>query len=69
MRAKIPQIKNKGWCGACKGPRCEICKHTAPTINLTSSTTKCTYEIRPENLNRRARNVVYLVSCKTCHKQ
>ena len=69
VRAKIPQIKNKGWCGPCKGPRCEICKHIAPTINLTSSTTKCTYEIRPENLNRRARNVVYLVSCKTCHKQ
>ena len=23
--AKIPQIKNKGWCGPCKGLRCEIC--------------------------------------------
>ena len=23
-RAKILEIKNKGWCGPCKGPRCEI---------------------------------------------
>ena len=35
----------------------------------TSSTTKCTYEIRPQNLNCRSKNVVYLIPCKTCHKQ
>ena len=69
MRSKIPQIKNKGWCGPCEGPRCKICKHTVPTRNFTSSTTKRTYEIRPENLNCRSKNVVYLISCKTCHKQ
>ena len=57
VRAKIPQIKNKGWCGPCKGPRCEICKHIVPTRNFTSST------------NCRSKNVVYLISCKTCHKQ
>ena len=68
-RAKVPQIKNKGWCGPCKGPRCEICKHIAPTRNFTSSTTKHTYKIRPENQNFRSENVVYLISCKTCHKQ
>ena len=49
MRAKVPQIKNKGLCGPCKGPRCEICKHIVPTRNFTSSTTKRTYEIRPES--------------------
>ena len=65
VRAKVPQIKNKGWCGPCKGPRCEICKHVVPTRNFTSSTTKRTYEIRQENLNCRSRNVVYLISCKT----
>ena len=69
MRAKIPQIKNKGWCGPCEGPRCGICKHIVPTRNFTSSTTKRTCEIRPENLNCRSKNVVYLISCKTCHKQ
>ena len=69
VRAKIPQIKNKGWCGPCKGPRCEICKQIVPTRNFTSSTTKRTYEIRPENLNCRYKNVVYLISCKTYHKQ
>ena len=69
VRAKVPQIKNKGWCVPCKGPICEICKHIVPTRNFTSSTTKRTYEIRPENLNCRSKNVVYLISCKTCHKQ
>ena len=69
MRSKIPQIKNKGWCGPCEGPRCKICKHTVPTRNFTSSTTKRTYEIRLENLHCRSKNVVYLIFCKNCHKQ
>ena len=68
LRAKIPQIKNKGWCGPYKRPRYEICKHI-PTRNFTSFTTKRTYEIRPENLNCIFKNVVYLISCKTCHRQ
>ena len=57
VRAKIPQIKNKVWCGHCKGPRCEICKHIVPTRNFTSSTTKRTYEIRPNNIDCRSKNV------------
>ena len=61
-------MKNKSWRGPCKGPRYEICKHIVPTTNFTSSTTKHTYEIRPENLNCRSKNVVYLISCKTYHK-
>ena len=69
VRSKIPQIRNKGWCGPCKRTRCEICKHIVPTRSFTSSTTKHTCEIRPENLNYRPKNVVYLISCKTCHKQ
>ena len=62
VRVKITQIKNKGWCGPCKGPRCKIWKHIVPTMNFTSFTTKRTY------LNRRSKNVVYLISCKNCHK-
>ena len=69
VRAKIPQIINKSWCGPCNGPRCEIFKHLVPTRNFTSSTTKRTYEIRPKNINCRSKNVVYLVSCKTCHNK
>ena len=67
MRAKVPQIK--GWYSLCKGPRCEISKYIVPTRNFTSSTRKCTYEIRPEDLNCRSENVVCLISCKTSHKQ
>ena len=51
VKAKTPQIKSKGWCGPCKRPRCKICKHIVCTRSFTSSTTKRTYEIRPENLN------------------
>ena len=69
VRAKTPQIKNKFWCGPCKGPRCEICKHIVSTRNFTSFTTKHTYEIRSENLNCSSKNVVYLISCKTFHEQ
>ena len=54
LRAKISQIKNKGLCGPCKGPRCEICKHIVRTRNFTSFTTKRAYDIRPENLNCRS---------------
>ena len=28
-----------------------------------------TYSIRPQNLNCASKNVVYLFTCKTCHKQ
>ena len=45
VRAKVPQIKNKGCCGPCKGPKCEICIHIVPTRNFTSSTTKRTLVI------------------------
>ena len=47
VRAKVPQIKNKGSYCPCKGPKCEIWKHIVLTRNFTSSTTKRTYEIRP----------------------
>ena len=44
--------------------------HTyVPTRNSSSSFTKRTYEIRPENLNCRSKNVVSLISFKTCRKQ
>ena len=52
---KIPQIKNKGWCGPCKRPRREICKHSVPTRNFKSFTTKRIYDIRQENLNCRSK--------------
>ena len=69
VRVKVPQIKNKAWCGPCIGPRCEIFKRIVPTRSFKSSITKCTYEIRPESLNCRSKCVVYLKSCKTWHKQ
>ena len=69
VREKMSQIINKQWCGPCKGPGCEISKHIAPTRKFTSCSTKCKHEIRPKNLNCGSKKVVYLISCKTCHKQ
>ena len=69
VRAEIPQIKNKFWCSPCKGLRCEIFKYIVPTKNFISFTTKVAYDIGPENLNCRSKNVVYYISCKNCHKQ
>ena len=51
VKTKISYSKNKGCCGPCKEPRCEIWKYIVPTGNFISLTTKHTYEIRPENLN------------------
>ena len=67
VRAKIAQIENEGWCGPCKGPRCEICGHTVHIRNFTSFTIKRTYGIRLENC--RSKNVAYLISCIIYHKQ
>ena len=36
VREKIPQIKNEGWCGPSKRPRCEISKHIVHARNFTS---------------------------------
>ena len=58
VRVKISQIKNKVWCSSCKGPRCEICEHIVPTRSFTSSTKKHTYDIRPENIHFRSKNVI-----------
>ena len=70
MRAKVPPLKTeKGFCGLCNKPRCEICKHITKTHQFESSFTKRIYSIRPQNLNCASKNVVYLFTCKTCHKQ
>ena len=70
MRAKVPPLKTeKGFCGPCNKPSCEICKHITKTHQFESSSTKRIYSIRPQNLNCASKNVVYLFTCKTCHKQ
>ena len=70
MRLKVPPLKTEeGFCGPCKKPSCEICKHIPKTHQFESSSTKRIYSIRPHNLNCASKNVVYLFTCKTCHKQ
>ena len=70
MRAKVaPLEKKKGCCRPCGGTRCEICKHVVTTETFRSFSTQREYCIKPDNLNCRSNNVVYLFSCKTCSKQ
>ena len=69
VRAKVPPLKTeKGFCGPCNKPRCEISKHITKTQQFQSSSTKRIYFIRPQNLNCASKNVVYRFTCKTCHK-
>ena len=69
VRAKVPPLKTEeGFCGPCSKPRCEICKHITKTHQFESSSTKRIYSIRLQNLNCASKNVVYLLTCKTCHK-
>ena len=57
VRAKVPPLqKNEGFCGPCKKPRCEICKHMVNTNSFKSTTTQRTYFIRPENLKCSSEN-------------
>ena len=70
VRAKVPPPKTEeGFCDPCNRPRCEICKHIIKTLQFESSSTKRIYSIRPQNLNCASKNVLYLLTCKTSHKQ
>ena len=70
VRAKVaPLEKNKGCCRPCGGTRCEICRHVVTTETFRSCSTQREYCIKPNNLNCRSSNVVYLFSCKACSKQ
>ena len=71
MRAKVAPIeKKKGSCRSCGGTRCEICKYVVVTTEtFRSFSTKREYCIKPNNLNYRSNNVVYLFSCKSYSKQ
>ena len=70
VRAKVPSLsKNEGSCGPCNKPRCKICPRISKSTTFQSFSTKRVYHIRPEYLNCTSKNVVYLISCKTCFKQ
>ena len=70
VRAKVPPLKTEdGFCGPCNKPRCEICKHITKTHKFELSSTKRIYSIRPQNSICDSENVVYLCTCKICHKQ
>ena len=61
VRAKVPPLKTeKGFCGPCNKPRCEICKHITKTHQFESSSTKRMYSIRPHNLNFASKLPFYL---------
>ena len=65
VRAKLaPLEKKKGCCRPCRGTRCEICKHLVTTEAFRSFSTQREYCIKPNNLNCRSSNVVYLFMCQ-----
>ena len=69
VRAKLALLeKNKGCCRSCEVTRCEICKHVVATEAFRSFSTQREHCIKPNHLNCRSSNGVYL-SCKECSKQ
>ena len=69
VRAKVaPLEKKKGCCGSCGGTRCEIYNHFVTTKTFGSLSTQRENCIKPDNLNCRSSDVVYLFSCKACLK-
>ena len=69
VRAKVaPLEKKKGCCGSCGGIRCEIYNHFVTTKTFGSLSTQRENCIKPDNLNCRSSDVVYLFSCKACLK-
>ena len=52
----------------CNHPRCVTCKHLNCSRYFTSTKTGTTYTIR-HNFNCTSRNLIYLITCKKCHKQ
>ena len=52
----------------CNHPRCVTCKHLNCSKYFTSTRTGTTYTIR-HDFNCTSRNLIYLITCKKCHKQ
>ena len=70
LRAKVPPLQTEEcFCGPYNKPRYEIHKHITKTHQFGSSSMKRIYSIRPQNLNCSSKNVDYLFTCKTYHKQ
>ena len=70
LRAKVaPLERKKASCRSWGGTRCEICQEDVTTKTFRSFSTQREYCIKPDNLNCRSNNVVYLLSWKTCSKQ
>ena len=65
FRAKVAPLEKKiDCCRSCRGTRCEICKHVVTIKTSRSFSTKREYCIKPNNLNCRSGNVVYLFHAK-----
>ena len=54
---------------SCNKSSYEICKHITKIHQFESSSTSRICSITPQNLNCASKNVVYLFTCKTGHKQ
>ena len=69
VRAKVPPlITENRSSGSCLGKRCLTCPFIESSTSFTSKK-GVTYHIRQPNLNCNSKNVVYLLSCKTCGVQ
>ena len=52
----------------CPDTKCKACNYITESTNVTSSTNKRTYKLNSK-FSCRSRNLIYLITCKKCHKQ
>ena len=66
VRAKVPQLGDRtGKSEGCEGKRCGVCPFIKTTSEFDSKTGQ-RFAIRDFKLNCNSKNVVYLLSCKSC---
>ena len=65
VRVRVASLeKKKGSCRSCGCTRRKICEHVVTTETFRSFSTQREYCIKPDNLNCRSNNVVYLFHAK-----
>ena len=71
VRAKLPEIKQPGKCRGCGNTLCQICKgFLTSTSSFHNASGDKTFEIKHGlDLHCNSTIVIYLIQCKTCHKQ
>ena len=68
VQTKLDNLPSKSSFKTCINKRCKLCPYTSTTESFSSTTTSRCYYIF-QGMGCKTRNVVYLITCKSCSKQ